>query len=150
MSDVAFAAGFASVRTFNETVLDVFALAPTELRARAAHRHPPATSGSLVLRLPFRAARSISAPRATGTRLTPSSRAFPASALDHRDDRGARSRRPGRLRARRPGSPARRPGPLPATAEGLTGRATAWRPWRAYPVQYLWATCDHAMNRLPA
>ncbi len=55
MTDVAFAAGFASVRAFNDTVREVFALAPTELRARAARRHPPVTSGSLVLRLPFRA-----------------------------------------------------------------------------------------------
>jgi AraC family transcriptional regulator of adaptative response / DNA-3-methyladenine glycosylase II len=58
MSDVTFAAGFASVRVFNDTVREVFALAPTELRARAARRHPPATpatSGSLLLRLPFRA-----------------------------------------------------------------------------------------------
>jgi AraC family transcriptional regulator of adaptative response / DNA-3-methyladenine glycosylase II len=54
MSDVAFAAGFASVRAFNDTVQEVFALAPTELRARAARRHQPATSGSLMLRLPFR------------------------------------------------------------------------------------------------
>lgn len=55
MSDIAFAAGFASVRAFNDTVREVFALAPTELRARAARSHPPTTSGSLVLRLPFRA-----------------------------------------------------------------------------------------------
>ncbi|MDQ3901886.1 MAG: DNA-3-methyladenine glycosylase 2 family protein, partial [Actinomycetota bacterium] len=55
MSEVAFAAGFASVRAFNDTVREVFALAPTELRARAARRDPPATSGSLALRLPFRA-----------------------------------------------------------------------------------------------
>ncbi len=55
MTDVAFAAGFASVRAFNDTVREVFALAPTQLRARAARRHPPVTSGSLVLRLPFRA-----------------------------------------------------------------------------------------------
>jgi AraC family transcriptional regulator of adaptative response / DNA-3-methyladenine glycosylase II len=55
MSDVAFAAGFASVRVFNDTVREVFALAPTELRARAARRNPPTTSGSLLLRLPFRA-----------------------------------------------------------------------------------------------
>jgi AraC family transcriptional regulator of adaptative response / DNA-3-methyladenine glycosylase II len=55
MSDVAFAAGFSSVRTFNDTVREIFALAPTELRARAAGRKPPTTSGSLVLRLPFRA-----------------------------------------------------------------------------------------------
>src|SRR5947209_18995798 len=55
MSDVAFAAGFTSVRAFNDTVREVFALAPTALRARAARRNPPATSGSLALRLPFRA-----------------------------------------------------------------------------------------------
>ena len=30
MAEVAFAAGFASIRTFNETVREVFALAPTE------------------------------------------------------------------------------------------------------------------------
>jgi AraC family transcriptional regulator, regulatory protein of adaptative response / DNA-3-methyladenine glycosylase II len=54
MSDVAFAAGFASVRAFNGTVREVFALTPTELRVRAAHRHPSVTPGSLLLRLPFR------------------------------------------------------------------------------------------------
>lgn len=55
MSDVAFAAGFSSIRTFNETVLEVFALTPTELRARASRGHVPATPGTLTLRLPFRA-----------------------------------------------------------------------------------------------
>jgi AraC family transcriptional regulator, regulatory protein of adaptative response / DNA-3-methyladenine glycosylase II len=39
---------------------------------------------------------------------------------------------------------------LPATPAALTGRATSWRPWRAYAVQYLWATGDHAINRIPA
>jgi AraC family transcriptional regulator of adaptative response / DNA-3-methyladenine glycosylase II len=39
---------------------------------------------------------------------------------------------------------------LPVTSAALTGRAAAWRPWRAYAVQYLWATGDHAINRLPA
>jgi len=34
MAEVAFAAGFASIRAFNETVREVFALSPTELRAR--------------------------------------------------------------------------------------------------------------------
>jgi AraC family transcriptional regulator, regulatory protein of adaptative response / DNA-3-methyladenine glycosylase II len=38
---------------------------------------------------------------------------------------------------------------LPATPAGLTKRAGAWRPWRAYAVQYLWATSDHAINKLP-
>src|SRR5450759_2705973 len=35
MSDVAFAAGFASIRAFNDTVQDVFALSPTALRVEA-------------------------------------------------------------------------------------------------------------------
>ncbi|RDG39373.1 AlkA N-terminal domain-containing protein [Streptomyces corynorhini] len=38
---------------------------------------------------------------------------------------------------------------LPATPAALTARAAGWRPWRAYAVQYLWATEDHAVNRLP-
>ena len=35
MGDIAFAAGFASIRQFNDTVREVFALSPTELRDRA-------------------------------------------------------------------------------------------------------------------
>lgn len=38
---------------------------------------------------------------------------------------------------------------LPVGPAGLIGRAKAWRPWRAYAVQHLWATGDHAINRLP-
>jgi AraC family transcriptional regulator, regulatory protein of adaptative response / DNA-3-methyladenine glycosylase II len=38
---------------------------------------------------------------------------------------------------------------LPATSAALTSRAAAWRPWRSYAVQYLWATGDHAINKLP-
>ena len=55
MSDVAFAAGFASIRTFNDTVRDVFALSPTQLRDRAGRGLADAAAGSLSLRLPFRA-----------------------------------------------------------------------------------------------
>ncbi|MEV6862113.1 AlkA N-terminal domain-containing protein [Streptosporangium subroseum] len=55
MSDVAFAAGFASIRTFNDTVREVFALTPTQLRDRVARGRPAATPGTLSLRLPFRA-----------------------------------------------------------------------------------------------
>jgi AraC family transcriptional regulator of adaptative response / DNA-3-methyladenine glycosylase II len=55
MSDVALAAGFASIRTFNDTIREVFALSPTELRARVARGHPAAVPGVLSLRLPFRA-----------------------------------------------------------------------------------------------
>jgi AraC family transcriptional regulator of adaptative response / DNA-3-methyladenine glycosylase II len=55
MAEVAMAAGFASIRQFNETVRAVFATAPTELRRRAtrgAVSGPP--SSSLDLRLSFR------------------------------------------------------------------------------------------------
>ncbi|MFJ8647414.1 AlkA N-terminal domain-containing protein [Streptomyces sp. NPDC093546] len=60
MADVAFAAGFASIRTFNDTVREVFALAPSALRARAARSSAgaaktPHTPGVLALRLPYRA-----------------------------------------------------------------------------------------------
>ncbi|TAM91489.1 MAG: DNA-3-methyladenine glycosylase 2 family protein [Jatrophihabitans sp.] len=53
-ADVAFAAGFASVRQFNDTVRAVFATTPSALRA-PAQRHPPAEPGTLLLRLPYRA-----------------------------------------------------------------------------------------------
>jgi AraC family transcriptional regulator of adaptative response / DNA-3-methyladenine glycosylase II len=39
---------------------------------------------------------------------------------------------------------------LPTTPAALIERSAAWRPWRAYAVQYLWATGDHAINLLPA
>ncbi len=39
---------------------------------------------------------------------------------------------------------------LPGSPAALTRRAEPWRPWRGYAVQYLWATSDHAINRLPA
>jgi AraC family transcriptional regulator of adaptative response / DNA-3-methyladenine glycosylase II len=53
MGDLAHASGFASVRTFNDTVREVYALTPSELRTRA--RNPGAqTPGVISLRLPFR------------------------------------------------------------------------------------------------
>ncbi|MCK7624748.1 DNA-3-methyladenine glycosylase 2 family protein [Streptomyces sp. RS10V-4] len=54
MAEIAFAAGFASIRSFNETVREVFALSPTELRGRAGPGTRAATPGTLALRLPFR------------------------------------------------------------------------------------------------
>ena len=39
---------------------------------------------------------------------------------------------------------------LPTSPGALTRRAAAWRPWRAYAVQHLWATGDHPVNRMPA
>ncbi|HUK72012.1 MAG TPA: AlkA N-terminal domain-containing protein [Streptosporangiaceae bacterium] len=55
MGDVALAAGFASIRAFNDTVREVFALAPTDLRRRAARGNPAAAPEALSLRLPVRA-----------------------------------------------------------------------------------------------
>ena len=55
--DVAFAAGFASIRQFNDTVREVFETTPTALRGRAAshsRRESPTATGTLSLRLPVR------------------------------------------------------------------------------------------------
>jgi len=38
---------------------------------------------------------------------------------------------------------------LPSTPAALSALSDSWRPWRAYAVQHLWATSDHAINRLP-
>jgi AraC family transcriptional regulator of adaptative response / DNA-3-methyladenine glycosylase II len=56
MTEVADAAGFASIRAFNDTMRTVFALTPSELRARATRGIATAVRrGSLSVRLPFRA-----------------------------------------------------------------------------------------------
>ena len=77
VSEIAFAAGFASIRQFNSTIREVFAVTPTELRERAARRgsragskprprprrgvgqagpaSDPAAPGLIRLRLPYRA-----------------------------------------------------------------------------------------------
>ena len=55
--DVAFAAGFSSIRQFNDTIREVSALTPTELRSRARTRFAPNESpstGVLSVRLPAR------------------------------------------------------------------------------------------------
>ncbi|NYH80167.1 AraC family transcriptional regulator of adaptative response / DNA-3-methyladenine glycosylase II [Actinopolyspora biskrensis] len=54
--EVAHAAGFASLRQFNDTVREVFATTPTALRDRATRRTAPAKlpTGTLRLRLPLR------------------------------------------------------------------------------------------------
>jgi AraC family transcriptional regulator of adaptative response / DNA-3-methyladenine glycosylase II len=38
---------------------------------------------------------------------------------------------------------------LPGAARQLDAHAEAWRPWRAYATQYLWATADHPINTWP-
>lgn len=55
ITGVAFAAGFQSVRQFNATIQEVFALTPSDLRARARRDGRSEDSGCLSLRLPFRA-----------------------------------------------------------------------------------------------
>jgi AraC family transcriptional regulator of adaptative response / DNA-3-methyladenine glycosylase II len=62
VADVAFAAGFASVRQFNDTVREVFAVTPSELRARRGDRGgrvdrsgAGGADGSLEVHLPARA-----------------------------------------------------------------------------------------------
>src|SRR5262249_59291186 len=64
ITDVAFAAGFSSVRQFNETMAEIYHVAPGAIRASARRRHgiahgpaAPATAAgtSLSLRLPARA-----------------------------------------------------------------------------------------------
>ncbi|MGI8879719.1 MAG: AlkA N-terminal domain-containing protein [Jatrophihabitans sp.] len=53
-SDIAFAAGFASIRQFNQTMREVYASSPRELRQNR-RGGPPAEGGTIELRLPFRA-----------------------------------------------------------------------------------------------
>jgi AraC family transcriptional regulator, regulatory protein of adaptative response / DNA-3-methyladenine glycosylase II len=56
LSEIAFAAGFTSVRQFNATIREVFAVTPTELRSRPAGRRraAPAAPGVITVRLPYR------------------------------------------------------------------------------------------------
>ncbi|MGI8863362.1 MAG: Ada metal-binding domain-containing protein [Solirubrobacteraceae bacterium] len=58
MAEVAFAAGFRSLRQFNETVREVFAMTPSVLRAKSRFRVARApealTPASITLRLPYR------------------------------------------------------------------------------------------------
>ncbi|MEN3359604.1 MAG: AraC family transcriptional regulator [Mycobacteriales bacterium] len=54
IADVAFAAGFASVRQFNDTIREVFTVTPTELR-RAGRADEATAPGTITVRLPYRA-----------------------------------------------------------------------------------------------
>jgi AraC family transcriptional regulator, regulatory protein of adaptative response / DNA-3-methyladenine glycosylase II len=55
ISDVAFAAGFSSVRQFNETIQEVYELTPSELRTRRrSGSYVNAAPGEVALRLPAR------------------------------------------------------------------------------------------------
>ncbi len=56
VTDIAFAAGFGSLRQFNDTIAAVYRATPTELRALARRGAPAAVdAGTITLRLPARA-----------------------------------------------------------------------------------------------
>src|SRR5262249_27729566 len=80
-ADVAFAAGFASVRQFNETIQAAVATTPTRLRA--ARRSPsPLSTGALDLRLPYRSPMDLGATlEFLGHRAIPGVEAFDGSTL---------------------------------------------------------------------
>ncbi|WP_235854462.1 DNA-3-methyladenine glycosylase 2 family protein [Nonomuraea aridisoli] len=54
VSDVAFAAGFASIRQFNDTIRQIYATTPTRLRQSGRPDHLPHAPGVIALRLPYR------------------------------------------------------------------------------------------------
>ncbi|MEU8297633.1 AlkA N-terminal domain-containing protein [Micromonospora sp. NPDC048909] len=54
MAEIAFAAGFGSVRQFNDTVREVYGVAPTELRQSRGQRSAPVGAGTITLRLAYR------------------------------------------------------------------------------------------------
>lgn len=55
LTDIAFAAGFGSVRQFNETMRTVYGRSPTQMRARGRSRPDwEGTPGAITLRLPYR------------------------------------------------------------------------------------------------
>ncbi|MFT4657479.1 MAG: AraC family transcriptional regulator of adaptative response / DNA-3-methyladenine glycosylase II [Candidatus Aldehydirespiratoraceae bacterium] len=53
-TEIAFAAGFGSVRQFNDTVREVFATSPTDLRRKRGDPAASASPGEVTLRLPTR------------------------------------------------------------------------------------------------
>jgi AraC family transcriptional regulator of adaptative response / DNA-3-methyladenine glycosylase II len=54
MTDIAYAAGFGSVRQFNDTVREVYAVAPSELRDRTQRDTAMVEAGTVTVRLPAR------------------------------------------------------------------------------------------------
>ncbi len=55
LAEIAFAAGFGSVRQFNDTIREVYGRAPSQLRAAGrSHQTPLPDLGTVTLRLPYR------------------------------------------------------------------------------------------------
>jgi AraC family transcriptional regulator of adaptative response / DNA-3-methyladenine glycosylase II len=79
VTDVAFAAGFASLRQFNDTIREVFAMTPTMLRQRRRTRAPAQDTapGTVNLRLTYRQPCDVAATlRFLGQRAVPGVEAF--------------------------------------------------------------------------
>jgi AraC family transcriptional regulator of adaptative response / DNA-3-methyladenine glycosylase II len=55
LAEIAFAAGFGSVRQFNDTIREIYDRAPSELRAARRPVDAAASPGTITLRLPYRA-----------------------------------------------------------------------------------------------
>lgn len=54
LADIAFAAGFGSVRQFNDTMRETYGRAPSELRTARRAGAAPTAAGTMTLRLPYR------------------------------------------------------------------------------------------------
>ena len=134
-ADIAFASGFASVRQFNDTVREVYAATPTQLRGRrGGARTPGAIELRLAVRTPFAgaallrflAARAIEGVEVTGDGVV-CPHARPATRARHGPARARRRGRPradgpgaGAVRAARPPRHQRGGGPgAPAARRGL-------------------------------
>jgi len=130
--DIAFAAGFSSIRQFNETLRSVFDCTPTDLRRRANTRGglqaaAARTPGTVTLRLPVR---------------VPFVHAgvfgqLAASVVPGCEEvRDGTYRRALRL-------------PFGNGIVELTARSRRWRPWRSYATQHLWTTLESSVNHGP-
>jgi AraC family transcriptional regulator, regulatory protein of adaptative response / DNA-3-methyladenine glycosylase II len=78
ITDVAFAAGFASVRQFNDTIRAIFAVTPSQLR-RSSRGPAESAAGAVHLRLPYRAPIDLDAVlRYLGARVVPGVESYDA------------------------------------------------------------------------
>ncbi|MFG2309814.1 bifunctional transcriptional activator/DNA repair enzyme AdaA [Streptomyces sp. NPDC048566] len=134
ITQLAFAAGFASVRQFNDTIRAVYAATPSELRAAAPGTGPrpePASTAGVPLRLahrgPYQATAVfdlLAAEAVTGVESvtgTPGERTYRRTLrLPHGTGVAAVEERPGRppWRTPPPGPPAKRPASDPAGRRG--------------------------------
>src|SRR6266542_1370094 len=107
LAEIAFAAGFGSVRQFNDTLREVYGVAPSVLRTA---RHRPGEAGTLALRLPYRAPLhgpalpAVARPRRrSGGRGRDARHGPRARAAGRQGTRGTGTPRGRRLRDRRPG-----------------------------------------------